>query len=461
MSERTVPSAGRSEPPLLVAGGTLVDPVARRTRRADLLVRDGVIAAIEAGISEQLPRRGASTIHRIDATGLLVMPGFVDIHVHLREPGFEYKETIATGTRAAVTGGVTSVACMANTRPVNDSPAVTRFILERAHAAALAKVFPVGAVSLGLAGEQLAPFAGMYDSGIVAVSDDGMPVMDAELMRRALECAKMFGMPVIDHAEDRALVAGGVMHEGAVSLRLGLRGIPAAAEDVMVARDIALAGLTGGHLHVAHISSAGSVRMVRMARAAGIRITAEVSPHHLWLTDEAVTDYRTNAKMAPPLRTEDDRQALLEGLADGTIDCIATDHAPHHKDEKDVEFDCAANGVIGLETLLPLVLRLVEHGVLDLPTAIAKISSEPAAILGLPLGTLEVGRAADLAIVDPQREWTVDPSQTFSKSKNTPFEGWKMRGRAVYTMVDGRTVHEERPAGTHAKAGEAEREARP
>lgn len=461
MSERTVPSAGRSEPPLLVAGGTLVDPVARRTRRADLLVRDGVIAAIEAGISEQLPRRGASTIHRIDATGLLVMPGFVDIHVHLREPGFEYKETIATGTRAAVAGGVTSVACMANTRPVNDSPAVTRFILERAHAAALAKVFPVGAVSLGLAGEQLAPFAGMYDSGIVAVSDDGMPVMDAELMRRALECAKMFGMPVIDHAEDRALVAGGVMHEGAVSLRLGLRGIPAAAEDVMVARDIALAGLTGGHLHVAHISSAGSVRMVRMARAAGIRITAEVSPHHLWLTDEAVTDYRTNAKMAPPLRTEDDRQALLEGLADGTIDCIATDHAPHHKDEKDVEFDCAANGVIGLETLLPLVLRLVEHGVLDLPTAIAKISSEPAAILGLPLGTLEVGRAADLAIVDPQREWTVDPSQTFSKSKNTPFEGWKMRGRAVYTMVDGRTVHEERPAGTHAKAGEAEREARP
>lgn len=461
MSERTVPSAGRSEPPLLVAGGTLVDPVARRTRRADLLVRDGVIAAIEAGISEQLPRRGASTIHRVDATGLLVMPGFVDIHVHLREPGFEYKETIATGTRAAVAGGVTSVACMANTRPVNDSPAVTRFILERAHAAALAKVFPVGAVSLGLAGEQLAPFAGMYDSGIVAVSDDGMPVMDAELMRRALECAKMFGMPVIDHAEDRALVAGGVMHEGAVSLRLGLRGIPAAAEDVMVARDIALAGLTGGHLHVAHISSAGSVRMVRMARAAGIRITAEVSPHHLWLTDEAVTDYRTNAKMAPPLRTEDDRQALLEGLADGTIDCIATDHAPHHKDEKDVEFDCAANGVIGLETLLPLVLRLVEHGVLDLPTAIAKISSEPAAILGLPLGTLEVGRAADLAIVDPQREWTVDPSQTFSKSKNTPFEGWKMRGRAVYTMVDGRTVHEERPAGTHAKAGEAEREARP
>ncbi|MFM7143804.1 MAG: dihydroorotase [Alphaproteobacteria bacterium] len=459
MSDRAAPSAGRSEPPLLIAGGTLVDPVARRTRRADLLVRDGVIAAIEAGISEQLPRRGASTIQRVDASGLLVMPGFVDMHVHLREPGYEYKETIATGTRSAVAGGVTSVACMANTRPVNDSPAVTRFILERAHAAALAKVFPVGAVSVGLAGEQLAPFAGMYEAGIVAVSDDGHPVMDAELMRRALECAKMFGIPVIDHAEDRALVGGGVMHEGAVSLRLGLRGIPAAAEDVMVARDIALAGLTGGHLHVAHISSGGSVRMVRMARAAGIRITTEVSPHHLWLTDEAVSAYRTNAKMAPPLRTEDDRQALLEGLADGTIDCIATDHAPHHKDEKDVEFDCAANGVVGLETMLPLVLRLVGDGVLDLPTAIAKISSEPAAILGLPVGTLELGRAADLAIVDPDLEWTVDPAEMFSKSKNTPFEGWTMRGRTVFTMVDGRTVHDQRTSP--ARAREAAREAVP
>ena len=459
MTERSAPSAGRSEPPLLIAGGTLVDPVARRTRRADVLVRDGVIAAIEAGISEQLPRRGAATIQRVDATGLLVVPGFVDMHVHLREPGFEYKETIATGTRAAVAGGVTSVACMANTRPVNDSPAVTRFILERAHAAQLAKVFPVGAVSIGLAGEQLAPFAGMYEAGIVAVSDDGHPVMDAELMRRALECAKMFGMPVIDHAEDRALVGGGVRHEGAVSLRLGLRGIPAAAEDVMVARDISLAGLTGAHLHVAHISSGGAVRMVRMARASGIRITAEVSPHHLWLTDEAVCSYRTNAKMAPPLRTEADRLALLEGLSDGTIDCIATDHAPHHRDEKDVEFDCAANGVIGLETMLPLVLRLVEKGVIDLPTAIAKISSEPASILGLPVGTLEVGRAADLALVDAEREWTVDPSEMSSKSKNTPFEGWTMRGRAVFTMVDGRTVHDLR--GGTSNSRDARGEARP
>lgn len=442
MNEMTRLSAGRSEPPLLIAGGTLVDPVARTCRAADVLVRDGVIAAIDAGISAQLPRRGAGTIQRIDATGLLVSPGLVDMHVHLREPGYEYKETIASGTRAAVAGGVTAVACMANTRPTNDSPAVTRFILERAHAAQLAKVFPIGAVSVGLAGEQLAPFAGMYEAGIVAVSDDGHPVSDAELMRRALECAKMFGMPVIDHAEDRALAGSGVMHEGAVSLRLGLRGIPAAAEDVMVARDIALARLTGGHLHIAHISSAGAVEMVRAARAAGVRITAEVSPHHLWLTDEAVISYNTNAKMAPPLRTEADRQALRAALADGTIDCIATDHAPHHKDEKDVEFDCASNGVVGLETLLPLTLRLVADGLLDLPTAIAKITCEPAAILGLPIGTLEIGRAADLTLVDPDLEWQPSNAELLTKSKNTPFEGWTMHGRAVLTMVDGRVVHE-------------------
>src|SRR5262249_14951802 len=259
---------------LLIVNGTLVDPVARTERKADVLVREGVIAAIDPGMSAQLPRRGTASIQRIDASGLLVMPGLVDMHVHLREPGFEYKETIAGGARAAAAGGVTSVACMANTRPVNDSPAVTRFILERAHAAGLAKVFPIGAVSIGLAGDQLAPFAGMYEAGIVAVSDDGQPVTDAELLRRPLECAQMFGMPVIDHAEDRALAAGGVMHEGAVSLRLGLRGIPSAAEDVMVARDIALAKLTEGHLHIAHISSAGAVDLVRAARRSGVAVTA-------------------------------------------------------------------------------------------------------------------------------------------------------------------------------------------
>jgi dihydroorotase len=427
----------------VLLGGTVVDPVAGTERVADVTIRDGRIHAVEPR-SGTAKARSESHQTAIDARGLLVAPGLVDMHVHLREPGFEYKETIASGARSAVTGGVTSVACMANTRPVNDCPAVTRFILEKAKEAGLARVFPIGAVSVGLAGEQLAAFAGMHDAGIVAVSDDGHPVMDAELMRRALECAKLFGIPVIDHAEDRALACNGVMHEGAVSLRLGLPGIPAAAEDVMVGRDIALAQLTGGHLHVAHISSATSVEMVREARQAGIRVTAEVSPHHLWLTDAAVEDYNTNAKMAPPLRTAADRDALRAGLADGTIDAIATDHAPHHKDEKDCEFQSAANGVVGLETLLPLTLRLVHEGLLDLPTALAKVTCRPARILGLPTGTIEVGAPADVAVIDPELEWTVRREQLRTKSKNTPFEGWTMRGRAVLTIVDGRIVHDER-----------------
>jgi dihydroorotase len=431
---------------LLISGGTVIDPITRTQRRADVLVRDGKVVAIEQGIAGQLKPRGKGP-PAIDATGLIVAPGLVDMHVHLREPGFEYKETIATGTRAAVAGGVTSVACMANTRPVNDCPSVTRFILERAKAAALARVYPIGAVSVQLGGEQLAEFAGMHEAGIVAVSDDGMPVMDAELMRRALECAKMFDIPVIDHAEDRTLAAGGVMHEGAMALRLGLRGIPSAAEDVMVARDIALASLAGGHLHIAHISSVGAVEMVRRARASGVHVTAEVSPHHLWLTDAAVADYNTCAKMAPPLRSEEDRQALRAALADGTIDAVATDHAPHHRDEKDVEFDLAANGVVGLETLLPLTLQLVHEGLIDLPTAIAKITSEPARILRLSAGRLEVGVPADIAIIDPTHEWVVSSETLLTKSKNTAFEGWRMRGGAVVTVVDGRVVHDEHARG--------------
>lgn len=436
---------------LLIAGGTVIDPVTRTQRRADVLVRDGKVAAIEPGLAAKLRPKGKGTTV-VDAKGLLVTPGLVDMHVHLREPGYEYKETILTGSRAAVAGGVTSVACMANTRPVNDCASVTRYILERAQAAGLARVFPIGAVSVQLEGKQLAEYAGMHEAGIVAVSDDGHPVMDAELMRRALECAKMFDVPLIDHAEDRTLVAGGVMHEGAVSLRLGLRGIPSAAEDVMVARDIALAELAGGHLHIAHISTAGASGLVRAARASGIRVTAEVSPHHLWLTDEAVVGYRTNAKMAPPLRSAEDRAAVRQALADGTIDAIASDHAPHHRDEKDVEFDHAANGIVGLETLLPLTLRLVEEGILDLPTAIAKITSEPARILHLPAGRLEVGAIADLVVVDPEHEWVVSSSTLRSKSKNTAFDGWTMRGRARVTVVGGRIVHDER-------AGEGEDDA--
>lgn len=429
---------GASE--LVLAGGEVVDPLAGTVRRADVRIADGRIVAVERAAA----RRPRAEV--IDVSGRLVLPGLVDMHVHLREPGFEYKETIATGQRAAVAGGVTSVACMANTRPVNDCAAVTRFILEKARECDLARVFPVGAVSVGLRGEQLAEFAGMREAGIVAVSDDGLPVMDAELMRRALECANLFGIPVIDHAEDRTLVAGGVMHEGAVSLRLGLPGVPAAAEDVLVGRDIALARLTGGHLHVAHVSSAASVRLVREAKQAGIRVTAEVTPHHLWLTDAEVVGYNTNAKMAPPLRTEADRDALREGLADGTIDAIATDHAPHHRDEKDCEFASAANGVVGLETLLPLTLELVREGVLELPTAVARVSSGPAGILGLEVGTVEPGRPADLVVVDPDAEWEVRREALHSKSKNTPFEGRTMRGRAVLTLRDGRIVHGDRPA---------------
>lgn len=425
--------------PVRIVGGTVVDPRKLEEKRADVLIEKGQIAAIGDGVPE-----AGEGIDTIDAAGQIVMPGAVDIHVHLREPGYEYKETIESGARAAAAGGVTSVACMANTRPVNDTAAVTRFILERARAAQAARVFPIGAVSVGLKGETLAEFAGMHEAGIVAVSDDGYPVADSELMRRALECAKLFDIPVIDHAEDPSLVAGGVMHEGAVSLRLGLQGIPAEAEEVMVARDIALAQLTGGRLHIAHLSAAGSVRRVRAARASGIQVTAEVTPHHLWLTDEAVGPYDTNAKMAPPLRTEADREALREGLRDGTIDAIASDHAPHHRDEKDVEFDCAHNGVVGLETLLPLTLKLVRDGALDLPTAIAKITSEPAGILRIPVGRLEVGAVADVAVVDPNLEWTLDPMDLKTKSKNTPFASWTMPGRALVSLVEGRVVYDGR-----------------
>lgn len=436
---------------MLIRGGTVVDPVARTATVADVWVRDGRVAGVtpvaRRSSNGKAVGRGAETAtHEVDAAGMLVLPGLVDMHVHLREPGFEYKETIATGARAAVAGGVTSVACMANTRPVNDCASVTRFILERAKEASLARVFPIGAVSLGLEGKQLAEFGGMRDAGIVAVSDDGRPVMDAELMRRALEHAGSFGMPVIDHAEDRALVAGGVMNEGAMALRLGLRGVPGAAEDVMVARDIALAELTGGHLHVAHISTAGSVALVREARRRGIRVTAEVTPHHLWLTDAACDGYNTNAKMNPPLRSDADRKACLEGIADGTIEVIATDHAPHHRDEKDVEFDCAAHGVVGLETMLPLALRLVDDGVLTLPDAVASMSIAPARILGLEVGRLEAGCLADLTIVDPCAEWTLQPLDLYTKSKNTPFDGWTMRGRALLTLVGGRIVHDVRGA---------------
>ncbi len=382
---------------LLIHGGTVIDPASGVHAAADLLVRDGRIAALQA------PGGAAQAEERIDASGCWVVPGLIDMHVHLREPGYEYKETVATGTLAAVAGGVTAVACMANTNPVNDSAAVTRYIIDRAQAAGLARVHPIGALSVGLRGQQLAEIGEMREAGIVAVSDDGMPVADGSLMRRALEYSSMFALPVIVHEEDPCLAGDGVMHEGATSFRLGLKGMPAAAEEAMLARDLALLERTGGHLHVAHLSTAGSVRLIRLAKQRGLAVSAEVTPHHFTLTDEAVASYDTDAKMKPPLRGAEDVRALIDALREGVIDVIATDHAPHHRDEKDVEFDCAAFGIVGLETLLPLCLRLVREAEVPLETIVRALTVNPARILRLPAGTLAVGAAADIAVIDPQR----------------------------------------------------------
>ncbi len=425
---------------LRIANGTVVDPVAGTMTRADVLVEDGRVAAVE---SSDLLESDAPVY---DARGCWVVPGLVDMHVHLREPGYEYKETIATGAAAAVAGGFTSIACMANTNPVNDSAAVTRFILEQAAAAKSARVHPIGALSVGLAGKQLAEIGEMRRAGIVAVSDDGMPVMDAGLMRRALEYATLFDLLVIAHEEDACLRGAGVMNEGLVSVRLGLKGSPAAAEELMVARDIALVELTGGRLHVAHVSTARSVALVREARRRGLRVSAEATPHHLVLTEEAVADYDANAKMAPPLRTRADVEALRAGLADGTIEVVASDHAPHHADEKECEFDQAANGIVGLETALGLGLRLVADGVLDVPTLVARMTIGPARLLGIAAGTLDVGATADVAVIDPERRWKVAARSFKSKSRNTPFDGWDLQGKVVATFVGGRLVYEDRPA---------------
>jgi len=424
---------------IVIANGTVIDPANELDAVRDLLIEDGVVRAVDK----------PGSFHRleamqVDVRGLIVAPGLIDMHVHLREPGYEYKETVLTGTQSAVAGGFTVVACMANTNPINDNGAVTRYILERARAANLARVFPVGALSKGLKGEELAEIGEMLEAGAIAISDDGRPVMDANLMRRALEYCSMFNVPVSVHEEDLQLAAGGVMNEGPTSVRLGLRGIPNAAEDVMVARDIALARLTGGRVHIAHLSTRGAVALVRQAKTEGLPITAEATPHHFSLTEEAVDGSNTNAKMAPPLRLTDDVQAVKEGLRDGTIDAIATDHAPHHQDEKEVEFDQAANGIVGLETALPLTLKLVESGVLSLTEAIRKLTVNPARILGLPYGTLSVGAPADVTIFDPAGTWKVNPTKLRSKSKNTPFGQWEMKGKIVLTMVEGRVVYDGR-----------------
>jgi dihydroorotase len=416
---------------ILIKNGRVIDPANKVDGKLDVLVSGGKIAKI--GKPGSLPANGAKVI---DASGKLVVPGLIDMHVHLREPGFEYKETIETGTAAARAGGFTSVCCMPNTSPVNDNRSVTEFIISQA-AKAAARVYPIGAITKGSRGEELAEMGELHDAGCVAVSDDGKPVMNAAVMRRALEYSRIFGMLVISHCEDALLSDKGVMNEGAVSTELGLRGIPRAAEDVMTARDIALAELTGARLHIAHVSTEGSVRLVRDAKARKVRVTAETCPHYFSLTEDAVRGYNTMAKMNPPLRTAGDVAAIKEGLRDGTIDAIATDHAPHALDEKSGEFDYAPFGVVGLETALGLTFKLVEEGVLSLSGAIGKLSANPASILGMDKGTLTEGSDADIAVIDPDAEWTVDASQFKSKSKNTPFQGWKLKGRAVRTIVGG------------------------
>jgi len=422
---------------LLIHGGRVIDPSQELDAALDLLIEDGRVVKLDGGIKK--PKDCAA----FDATGLVVSPGLIDIHVHLREPGQEYKETVRTGTMAAAAGGFTAVACMANTEPVNDSRSVTEHILLEAGRHGYARVYPIGAVSKGLKGEELAEIGDMVRAGVRAISDDGKPVMNAELMRRALLYAQHFDVPVIQHAEDLTLTGNGVMHEGEWSTRLGLPGIPGASEDVMVARDLILAEDTAGRYHVAHLSTARSLAMVRRAKAEGFRVTCEVSPHHLILTDEEVakSHFSTNTKMKPPLRSARDRDALLAGLADGSVDCIASDHAPHHADEKDVQFSLAPFGIVGLETTLSLCLdRLVRPGVLTLPRLVHLLSTGPARVLGVEGGTLKAGSVADVTVFHPDAEVTLRAAAFRSKGRNTPFDGWKLHGHPVATFLAGRRI---------------------
>lgn len=420
---------------LLIKGGRLLDPANGIDDQLDLLIEKGAVAAIGTDLD-------SSDAQIIDATNRLVVPGLIDIHVHLREPGYEYKEDIQSGVSAAVAGGFTSVACMPNTDPVNDNKTVTNYICQKAAEAGLANVFPVGSITKGLKGESLSEMGQLREAGCVAVTDDGRPVDDGEIMRRAMEYASSFDLPVISHAEDLSVVAGGVMNDGFVATELGLKGIPWVAEDAMVARDVMLAEFTGAHLHIAHVSTRGAVEIIRAAQKRGVAVTAEVTPHHFTLTEDAVRGYDTNAKMNPPLRSAEDVAAVREGLADGTIGVIATDHAPHHRDEKNVEFNIALNGIVGLETALPLTLNLVDEGVLSLSEAIARLTSGPAQALNLSRGALAVGDIADVTIIDPEYKWTLEADKLTSKSKNTPFDGWSFKGAVTKTLVGGKTVYD-------------------
>ena len=439
---------------IILDSGRVIDPASGIDGTRTVLLDGDHVREVR----EQPATPAEKLVHQvIDCRGRWVLPGLVDLHVHLREPGEEGKETIATGARAAVAGGVTAVVAMPNTRPVCDTAALARFVAARGREAGFARVLPAGAITRGSLGEQLADMAELKEAGCVCVTDDGRPVMSAGVMRRALEYAGDVGLPVMIHAEDLTLSAGGAMNEGPVATRLGLSGVPAAAEVAMVQRDILLAEMTGAHLHVAHVSAQGSVRAIHEAKARGVRVTAEAAPHHFTLTEDSVAGalprshasqppaepYDTHAKMNPPLRAESDRQSLVAALADGTIDAIATDHAPHGPLDKQVEFGLAANGVIGLETSLALTLALVRSGELPLLRAIERLTVGPARCFGLPYGTLAAGAPADVIVLDPEREWKVDPQRSWSRSRNSPFTGWTMRGRVLKTFVAGKPVHEE------------------
>jgi dihydroorotase len=417
---------------ITIRNGRIIDPANKRDEIGDLFIVDGKIAE----------KAGDKKIDEIDASGLIVAPGLIDLHVHLREPGFGWKETIETGARAAAAGGFTTIVCMPNTSPVADSPGTIAWIRDRAAEVAGVNVLPSGAISKGLMGEELAPIGSLKQAGVVAITDDGRCVQNNELMRRAVEYARMVGVPVLDHCQDYNLVGSGVVHEGYWSTLLGLPGWPSAGEEAIVMRNVLLAELCDHHVHCQHVSAAGSVRILREARARGVKISGEVCPHHIALTDEAIQNFDTNCKMNPPLRAKEDVAALLEGIADGTISILCSDHAPHAQFEKEVEFDAAPFGIVGLETELGLFLDLLVHKnkTVELPRLIEMFTVNPARLLGIDAGTLSVGRAADVTLIDLAMEWTIDASQFQSMSRNTPFDGWKLKGRAVRTIVGGKTV---------------------
>jgi len=427
---------------LLLKGGRLVDPSQDLDERMDLMVENGKI--IEVGKSLYESRRNSTeSMKIIDLKGMVVAPGLIDMHTHLREPGFEYKETIRSGSEAASAGGFTSIACMPNTKPVNDNRSITEFIKRKAAACNLVNIYPVASVSMGSEGSAITEFMDLKDAGAVAFSDDGKPVMDSALMRRALEYASSLRIPIISHCEDTHLSSGGAMNEGLVSTELGIQGIPNIAEDTMVARDIIIAEYTKTVVHIAHVSTAGAVRLIREAKGRGIKVTAETAPHYFTLTDETLRDFDTNAKVNPPLRSAEDVEAIKEGLEDGAIDVIASDHAPHASTDKEVEFDYAAFGITGLETSLALSLRLVSDGNLSLNQLILKMSTNPASILNIPKGTLKMGSDADITVIDLKKNWTVDRNKLRSRGRNTPFHGLTLTGKAILTIMGGNITYQE------------------